>query len=253
MDDQHRSQNNFNALLALTGSHALRGALKDLLEIDLLQDPNRIDSPRAEGRLMMAWTNMFLLLDDPGDRANLWQHMSERIDVALQIWPGGRFLGDPTRPIRALAVGRDTSFRDPGGVQIPAIIVWEHSIAAMGYFAVWRWSGDPRFRLLAAELSRLVVERCIYEHQGHWTACTAVRYLQGDDEGRALPASSYYPGSPDIHVGISFWTWIYPAVLVCRALHQDDPALVARCDAIVAGMGAPNSWQRSEWWAVMPR
>src|SRR5262249_35662182 len=74
-DDQHRSHNNFDALLALTGSYALRAVLKDLLEIDLAQVPDRIDSPRAEGRLGMAWANMLLLLDNPMDRARLREHM----------------------------------------------------------------------------------------------------------------------------------------------------------------------------------
>jgi hypothetical protein len=252
-DDQHRSQNNLNAQLALTGGHALRAALRDLLQVDLAQDRGRIDSPRGEGRLMMAWANMLLLLDDHADRVALLDHMSERVRVALEVWPGRNFVGDPTRPIRALGIGRDPTFRDPQGNQIPAIIVWEHGIAVMGYFAAWRLTGDPRFHDLAAELSRLIVNHCIFAENGEWIACTAVRYLQGADEGRALPASAYYTGSPDIHVGISFWTWIFPAVLVCRELHAGDPALVARCNAIVAGMGPPDSWQRSEWWAVLPR
>jgi hypothetical protein len=88
LDDQHRSQNNFDAQLALTGSHALRAVLKDLLEIDLTQVPGRIDSPRAEGRLGMAWANMYLLLDDPADRSRLLQHMRERVQQAQLLWPG---------------------------------------------------------------------------------------------------------------------------------------------------------------------
>lgn len=254
IDDQHRSQNNANALLALSGSYALHAAFKDLLEMDLCQVPGRIDSPRGEGRLMMAWANMLMLLDDPFDRVRLHQHMSDRVGVALNRWPGRRFLGDPHRPIRVLGVGSDPTFRDPLGNSIPAIIVWEHSIAAMGYFAAWRLTGDDRYRLLAAELSKLIVNHCIFQENGQWVSCVAVRYLQGADEGRALPASAYYTGSPDIHLGISFWTWIHPAVLICRELHRHvDPGLVARCQQIIAWMGPPNSWQRAEWWAVAPR
>jgi hypothetical protein len=82
-----------------------------------------------------------------------------------------------------------------------------------------------------------------------------VRYLEGAQEGDALPAASYYSGSPDIHVGVSFWTWVLPSVLVCRDLHPGDAALVARCNAILQDMApnGPDNWQRSEWWAVLPR
>ena len=255
-DDQHRSQNNFNALLALTGSHALRAVLKDLIEIDLTQVPNRLDSPRAEGRLGIAWANMYLLLDDPVDRANLLAHMRDRVQTAQLLWPGRRFLNDPAHPIRALGIGSDPTFLDPQGNRIPAIIVWEHSIAAMGYYAMWRVTGDQAMHDLAVEMARLVVQHCIYRENGAWVACTAVRYLQGAQEGEALPPSAYYAGSPDIHVGISFWTWIYPAVLICRELSRGvDQGLVDLCDSIVAGYepAGPNDWGRAEWWAVLPR
>jgi hypothetical protein len=254
-DDQHRSQNGLNMLLATTGSHALRAVMKDLLEIDLAQVPNRIDSPRGEGRLMMAWSNMLMLLDDPFDREHLHQHMSDRVDSALRIWPGRNFVGNPERPIRVLGVGSDPTFLEPGsGASIPAIIVWEHSIAVMGYFAAWRLTGDQRYRDLAAELARVIVNHCIFEERGAWVACVAVRYLTGDREGEALPASTYYTGSPDIHLGISFWTWIFPSVLACRELWRGlDPALEARCDQIIAWMGPARTWSAAEWAAVVPR
>ena len=100
----------------------------------------------------------------------------------------------------------------------------------------------------------MIVNHCIYNRNGTWVACTNVRYLQGAQEGQALPASSYYEGSPDVQVGISFWEWIFPSVLICRELHRGlDPALVGRCDQIVTGLGAPTTWGSAEWWAVMPR
>ena len=254
MDDQHRSQNNANTFLALTGSHAMRAAFKDMLEIDLAQVPNRVGAPRAEGRLHLAWANMLLLLDDPFDRVRLFSHTTRRIEQLKNTWRGRQFVGNPSRPIRVLDVGSDPSFLNPDGQRAPAIIVWEHSIAVMGFYSAWRVTGDVRFRDMALEISRLVVERCFFEEAGVWHACTAVRYRQGADEGLPLPASSYFVGSPDVHVGLDFYEWIAPAVMICRDLHRHtDPALTARCEQILANRGAPRSWQTSEWWAVLPR
>lgn len=254
IDDQHRSQHNFSAVLALTGSHALRHAQKDLLQVDLTQQPGFVDAPRANGRLLMAWSEMLLLLDTDAERQQLTAHMGNRVQALLNAWPGRNFVNDPSRPIRALGIGSSPTFREPDGSAVPSIVVWEHSIAAMGFFAAWRATGDARYRFLAMETSKLIVNHCIYQANGRYVAATVVRYLTGAQEGQALPASSYYEGSPDVQVGISFWEWIFPSVLICRELHRGiDPALVARCDAIVQDRGAPVSWQQAEWWAVLPR
>src|SRR5262249_20772229 len=155
-----------------------------------------------EGRLGMAWANMLLLLDNPMDRARLREHMLLRVQTAQLLWPGARFVNDPTHPIRVLGIGSDPTFLDPQGNRSPAIIVWEHSIAAMGYYAMWRVTGEQAMHDLAVEMARLVVEFCIFQENGQWIACTAVRYQLAPHEGEALPPSAYYTGSPDIHVGI---------------------------------------------------
>ncbi|GAB4136350.1 MAG: hypothetical protein Fur0037_00780 [Planctomycetota bacterium] len=254
-DDQHRSQNNLNALLALTGSYSLRDQVRDLAEVDLTQVPNRMDSPRAEGRLGIAWANMLLLLDDPAGRANLRSHALSRVQTILGLWAGRNFVSNPQKPIRILETGSDPTFLEPNNTRVPAIIVWEHSIATMGFYALWRVTGDQRFHDLAAEISKVIVNHCIFQENGHWIACTAIRYLLGAQEGDALPASSYYTGSPDIHIGISFWTWILPSVLICRDLNRGDTALVQRCDSILRDQApsGPADWQQAEWWAVLPR
>ncbi len=254
-DDQHRSQNNFHALLALTGDWSLRDTLDDLLQIDLTQVPNWMDSPRAEGRLFMAWASMLLLLDSANDRTLLQNHMGRRIATIQNLWLGRNFVNNPQRPIRAMSIGTDPTFLDPQGVRIPAIIVWEHSIAAMGFYAAWRVTGDTRHRDMAREISKLIVNHCMFQQNGTWHACTAVRYLQGAQEGQALPASSYYLGSPDIHLPLDFWTWIAPAVLICRDVNSADTALVARCNAILQNRApnGPTNWDQAEWWAVLPR
>jgi hypothetical protein len=179
--------------------------------------------------------------------------MLTRIQEQQNRWLGRNFVNDPQRTVRALATGTAPGFVEPNGSAVPAIIVWEHSIAVMGFFAGWRVTGDPRYRDLAAAVSKTIVDHCVFQENGAWIAATAVRYQTGANEGLPLPASSYYTGSPDISIGVSFWEWIFPSVLICRELHRNDAALVARCDTIVQGLGAPHSWQRSQWWAVLPR
>lgn len=256
-DDQHRSQNNYNALLALTGRYVLRDQLRDLAEVDKAMVPGWMDTPRAEGRLQAAWANMLLLMDHPVRRQELRQAMLDRIQTVMNVWPGRQFVGNPNKPIRAMYVGTAPGFYEPGTQNyVPSIIVWEHSIAVMGFFAAWRVTGDQRFFDMAREVSRLIVERCVFQQNGQWIAATAVRYLQGASEGDALPASSYYVGSPDVFVGLSFWRWILPAVLVCREIHTGvDPALVARCNSILQGVApnGPADWLAAEWWAILPR
>ncbi len=254
-DDQHRSHNNFLALLALTGSWSLRDQLRDLAEVDNTQVPNWLDSPRAEGRLAMARANMLLLLEDPAARQELLQTMSDRIAAVQNLWPGRQFVGNAQKPVRAMEIGSDPTFLEPNSSRVPALVTWEHSIAAMGFFAAWRVTGDSRQLAMAREVSRVVVERCCFQENGRWIAATAIRYLQGAQEGDALPPSSYYTGSPDVHVSLNFWPWILPAVLICREVHATDAALVARCNAILQDVApnGPNDWATAEWWAVLPR
>ncbi len=255
-DDQHRSHNNFLALLALTGRWGLREQLRDLVEVDQALVPNWMDTPRAEGRLQMAWSNSLRLLDDPVARTALQGTMLQRLQAVQNNWPGRFFVGNAQKPIRVLSVGSDPTFLEANGSRVPAVVVWEHSIAVMGFHAAFRTTGDVRFRDLAKEIARLIVDHCVFQENGHWIAATAIRYLQGAQEGDALPASSYYTGSPDVHTQINFWPWILPAVLICRELYTgQDPVRVARCNAILQDVvpNGPSNWADAEWWAVATR
>ena len=125
-----------------------------------------------------------------------------------------------------------------------------------GFYAAWRVTGDQRFYDMAKDVSRVIVDHCTFLENGHWVAAQAIRYLQGAQEGDALPASSYFTGSPDVQVTTEYWPWILPAVLVCRELHTgNNAARVARCNAILADVApnGPNDWRTAEWWAVLPR
>ena len=150
----------------------------------MTQVPNRMDSPRAEGRLGIAWANMLLLLDQPADRANLLAHVGARTQAIENAWLGRNFVNDSQKPIRILATGSDPTFLEPNSTRVPAIIVWEHSIATMGFYGLWRVTGDQRLHDLAAEISKVIVNHCIYQEGGHWITCTADALPAGRAGGR---------------------------------------------------------------------
>jgi hypothetical protein len=157
-DDQHRSQNTFNAAYALTGSHALESILHDFYQIDRTQVPNRIGAPRAIGRLYMAWANMLRLLPSV-QRPVLQDHMWTRMGVIEKDWIGGNVPED--RPIRVLTLGSDPDLTNPDGSRKTAWIVWEHAIATMGFYAAHLQTDgihSDAYKRSAAHFARLVCE-----------------------------------------------------------------------------------------------
>jgi hypothetical protein len=248
-DDQHRSQNNFNADLALRGTYMRKRMLRDFLEMDLAQVPDRMGAPRAQGRLFMAWAAMLRLLDGEDDRNNLLQHMASRLETVLDDWPGKDFVGSEATPIRVLDWTRNTP-ELPG---TPAWVVWQHSISAMGYFAAWKQTEDGRYREMAFWNAEMVTNWGCF-HDGHsWRCCTAVEYLLESQEGHPLPPMAYTPVSKRINVDDSWWTWIYPAVKICHALVDGRGELWQRCQSIIEQIEAdpPRNWEQSRWWAVV--
>lgn len=251
-DDQHRSQNNFNALYALTGNYDLKQVLDDFLQMDLAQVPGRMDSPRAVGRLFLAWANMLELLP-PVDATTLRAHVLRRHKVVLDNWKGGKL--DESLPIRVLDIGTDPDLvetvpdpANPGKFitrRVLAWIVWEHSIAAMGYAALARTmpiAVAADFQKMATHLANLVTNYGCFFDGSSWRCLTAVRYLLGAEEG--TPIQTYSLISKDIRIHDGFWTWVFPAVLLA------DPSV--RRTAIMDQISHehPATWEQSEWWAV---
>lgn len=244
IDDQHRSQNRFNDWLSVTGSYMGRMLLQDVLEIDLAMVPGRSGAARAQGRLQQSWATMLMLLDDEKQRDALRAQMLDKLANAQRDWVGGNLSQD--RPMRPLVVGSDPSLLDVGGNRIPAVIMWEHSIAAQGYYAAWKATGEQGFRDMALACARLVVDHGVFERAGVWYCCTAVAW----DAGRALPAADYRQGSGRVNVNNGWWEWILPAVIVAEAV--GDTALQDKAKRIVQSVApqGPASWGASAWWAL---
>jgi hypothetical protein len=254
-DDQHRSQNTFNAAYALTGSYALRDILFDFYEIDRCQVPNRIGAPRAIGRLFMAWSSILLLL--PPEKAKVLEdHMRTRMDVILAQWLGFHVPED--RPIRVLGTARSPStLTDADGQPVEAWVVWEHSIAAMGFYAAMINSEGPdhdRYKWAATHFAQLVALFGTFFDGVGWRCCTAVAYPRGDQEGN--PVEYSLNNKHQLRVvgedAQGWWAWILPAIKICRALTAEI-SVKKRCDEIIQQVETPlmTSWQHSEWLAVV--
>lgn len=254
IDDQHRSQNNFHALLALTGSYMLKGCLQDYLEIDQTQVPGWMGEPRAVGRLFMAWASMHELLDDAQDRARLRAHMIAKLATVESQWLGRPFLGNPSRPIRAVDTGTDPTFHEPNGQLVNAIITWEHSIAVMGLYAAFKVTGNTRYRDLAREVATTIANHCCFQENGQWYCCTAIRYRTGAQEGAPLPASSYVSsGSQDLIVNNGFWVWVLPSIQILDEIGGHPQGFQARLDSILQTVApnGPTTWADACWWAAV--
>lgn len=247
-DDQHRSQNTFNAAYALHGNYAFEAILEDFLQIDRCQVPDRIGAPRAIGRLYMAWASMLRLLTEPY-RAILIGHMWERMKVVEKDWKGKNVAED--RPIRVLTTGSDPSLLNPDGSRKLAWIVWEHAIATMGLYAASLQTSNTHalaYKQFAKHLAEMVaLYGCFYDGI-KWRCCTAVEYLVGPEEGNPV---QYGVNSKSISISDSFWTWTLPAVIIAERL-TEDPMVRERCEAIIEQVRGtqPSNWADAEWWAI---
>jgi hypothetical protein len=249
-DDQHRSQNVFNACYALTGAYTLKSILLDFFEIDRMQVPERIGAPRALGRLFDAWADMLLLL--PPEKVSILEdHMLTRMDVLLRDWRGGHVSED--RPIRVISTAESPStLVDAEGNTVEAWVVWEHAILARGMYAaahVTKGELHDRCKWAARHFAELVAAFGNFFDGVNWRCCTAVKYRKGSEEGN--PIANYATDSFDIHIEDGFWTWTLPAIKICKRLTPDF-RLKDRCEAIITQVegSGPQTWDQAEWWAV---
>ncbi len=250
IDDQHRSMNNFVCALTMTGSYALREILNDFLQCDLAQYENRIDSPRGEGRLFLAWANMLKLLTGE-DVVTLRAHMLKRLREAPEA---------KNVPIDVIGLGSDPALQEPDGSRVrPAWIVWEHGIACMGYYAAWLVTKEDEYLDMTKRLARLVTNHGCYHDGVKWQICTAVRFV-GD---QPIPLADYRnPIHARTDAGGGWW-WFGPiqAVKIASLVFTDsqptigNPAdeIVERADSILAQVmpaGLPANWLQAEDIAV---
>lgn len=247
MDDQHRSQELLTCWGHLVDSHAVQQTLFDMVQVDVAQANvanGWSDTPRAEGRCLSSWADMLGLIADVVVRLELQEHANRRLGILDRGWPGR---GLPEDRVRPLHIGSSPSLE--GGHATPAVVVWEHSIAAMGFYDWWQRTGNDVAMRLCKAACELVVKHGIFQAEGQWRCAQAFKWLP---DGVPLPQGDYRTNSPTVVSDAGgWWTWTLPAVLILAYEWPEHPA-AAKARECLAAIGGPSTEDESEWWSVVP-
>ncbi|MHC4921957.1 MAG: hypothetical protein ACYTKC_20515 [Planctomycetota bacterium] len=224
-DRQHWSSNYLCAFYLLTGKH---WALREIQnEVRLFMAGQLVDSgtpvddsgaPRGAGRAMMAGCWLYLCTGDPALLQRLHDRMSK---VHKKSWYGARFGADKVRPM-ALH-GPDRRYLGDKKVWLP----WQDHLAALGFAAFWRMTGNEDARMLAEAL-----------------AMNAVRYGWHVFPDGPLTAYGMQWNSDG---GLAMWS--VPAVEVARqaAKQRGDGKLEARATMLLELLRRGRRPRRDGW------
>ncbi|MFM1873691.1 MAG: hypothetical protein RL398_3113 [Planctomycetota bacterium] len=228
-DRQHWSSNHLGAFALLTGSHWARAELANEARLYLAGqtvDPAKSTSgpgaPRGAGRTLHAATWAYLATGD----GRLLERMQQRLDrVHLPGWPTRELASDRVRPF---AVNKpDPRMLDGKNAYWNP---WQDAIAATGFAAAYRITGNAAARELAEGLAQNVVrhgwrvdERCMVALAMRW------------HDGEPIPAAAFGDrGEVQWPDSSGFAEWALPAVEIARVAAEaaGDTALAARAEEI---------------------
>jgi hypothetical protein len=259
-DREHWSNNYLGAYALLTGAHWARLELQNearLYRSGQTLAPERSTSgagaPRGAGRTQLAACWMYLATGD----AALRERIDARVDrIEFPQWTGREMPADRVRPFAtagpdARLLQGKTEFWNP----------WQEAIAAVGFAAVHRTTGNPRARQLAEALARNMVQHGWKITADECIVATALRWQDGK------PLTTRDHGDPDAALwsyGTAFSDWSVAAceIAAVGAARDGDAARAERARTIQRrvrgtrqkpGMGSPDFGgidRLSEWDAV---
>ena len=231
-DRQHWSSNYLSAYALLTGSHWARRELQNEARlfvagqtIDPRYSTSSSGAPRGAGRTMLAAAWNLCVSGDPRLRARMEQRTDE---VHLQQWSGRDLAPERVRP---MAVSRP----DPRllGGEHPFWNPWQDALAAVGFAAQHRMTGNPRARRLAEGLAQNVVRHGWLVDERGTEVAMAMRWLDGE------PFTAEQWKSQDQTLvqwgfGSRFSEWSIGAVEIARvaAARDGDAAIQAKAAEI---------------------
>jgi hypothetical protein len=269
-DDEHRSQLNKAAVLALTGDPLLTVQWLQHTAVDVMSYAARFSAVmalRAEGRCAHTWANMALLLPDQGKR-NAEYLLNQRV----ALWAQHPLLS-VAGPMKTLAYhgpdGRKPIF-DAQGNLVRTMTVWEIGLYLVGAISLLR-SGKATDQ---AALQRVVLEMCrtIARYgsfqssiDGRWNVVGDVEYRDGADvpiaDSTFTPGVGYKYTTFDANAGdVRSWTMvgIIGAEKLLRentSINIDDLGLADKCFSAMQAFGIdlnnPPTQEAAEWWAVV--
>jgi hypothetical protein len=256
-DREHWSSNFLGAYAQLTGEHWARSELANEARLYLAGQTivpgwstSNAGAPRGAGRTALAAAWMLLAT---GDQA-LRDRMDARMDLVYsQQWDGRDRPADQVRPMGVAGP-------DPRVLQGAHRYwnPWQDALAAIGFAAHHRVTGNPRARQLAEVLaSNLVRHGWRVDERGHDVAA-AIRWLDGEP----FAAAQWRSDEPTLvtwSTGTGFRDWSIGAVEIARVVAQrdGDTVLQQKCEAIQQAMRATRQRPRdggldrfAEWDAV---
>lgn len=231
-DRQHWSSNYLGAFALLTGAHWARQELANEARLYLAGetlDPSLSTSnagaPRGAGRTELAATWMLLAT---GDRA-LEKRMNERLDRVYYVqWAGRTLAADRVRPM---------CVNDPDDRMLLGKVrywnPWQEALAAVGFGASYRLTGNLHARELAEQLACNVVRHGWLFDAQNCEVATAIRWL----DGAPFTAEQWHSTDPTLvqwGTGTAFSEWAFGAVEIARVTAQrdGDQALLQKASAI---------------------
>ena len=254
-DRQHWSSNHIGAFAQLTGAHWARRELAHEVQLYLSGEttsPSKStsgsDAPRGAGRTQLAACWLYIVTGDDALKARI----DQRTDlVHFPQWAGREL---PQGAVRTMSV-HDKDARMLSGAH-RYWTPWQDAIAATGYAAVHRLTGNKNARTLAEEIAITVVRHGFLLEQKECIVATALRWL----DGAPVPAAQQRDPSYVLwSYGTGFNEWAIGAVEIARiaAKARGDAALAQRAEEILQrvrqGRQRPgDGWidRLSEWEAV---
>lgn len=247
-DREHWSTNYTGGYYLLTGAPWLRRELENEVQLFLAGetlDPKFTTSgtgaARGAGRTLQAGCWLYLCTGD----AALLQRIHDRIEK-IHL-PAYAFAARDPATVRPLIVctpdprmlDGERRYWNP----------WQEAIAATGYGAVDRLSGNAAARQLARALSANVVRHGFKLTEKECVIATAIAW---HDDGTPPSAAELEKGDKATVVwsyGTAFTEWAIPAVELARryAEADGDAALAARATEILARVRASNADPRASW------
>lgn len=261
-DAQHRSDNLLYAMYALTRDPSIKATIDDLVQCSLMElktyqqygMPNSIESPRGWGRPLLSMAHACSL-----GFYDLHDNLVEMANVMCDHAAMKKIVQDSKHTVRTLSNnGFKYGWLDSSGQQIRAWVCWEEAIGAIGLWATYKATANPKYLNMALEIAKTIVRHGFFKtSDGKWYSCYAVRW-NTQDPGMPLPDSSYRLSSrpednKDVYV-YGMQQWMLPCVhmLVYHAdeLTPEEENLFIRAKDISEYFGHPKTFDDAAWLAL---
>lgn len=261
-DEEHRSQNNLAVLYALTGDPLLRYIIEHHSTTDIAGVRHKLEfgtgAPRAIGRQVHCWANFIRLFPDGSPVGQRFRALIDRMAfLTMRDWLGDKFSG----PVDIISDRTDPRMGiTHDGVVLPAWSCWEHGLFAVGAYAAWKETKDPRWLTLVRRVCRTIVRYATFRDEQGWTFVSTCHWPKpgvgptGVEEGQPMPAQYYSRTSrlvtPEVG-GVS--TWTQNAVLIFIETHEANDPDMARAQEIASVFtpSNPQDPRSAEWEACV--